>query len=692
MKSPFYQTGKRCDSVNSELDALRQRAAELEATMAAIQCGEVDAVVVQGPAGAQVYTLRRADHGYRVLVEAMGEGAALIDRDGLITYCNPALEKLSQRSIETLVGSSLSDMLVEGDALPNAFATVFEAGNVTREFTLRDGKGRTLPVQLTLSLVPRDDGSDLCAVFADLRLRFRTEALLESERLFRGVMEQSGEAILACDRNGVVLRANDVARRLCHCELESRPLARALPVRLDSGAPQPGGAAELRRRIEAVMGKDSPVRGLAATIIDSDEQTHHLLLSATPLHDNQGRVIGCVLVLTDVSAMRSAQEALRESEQRFRTIFEQAAVGVALIESKTGRFLRINHRYCEIVGYSIEEMAERKTFHEITYPDDLQSDLDNMARLLAGEIREFTMEKRYCRKDDSIVWVKLTVSPTWNPGEEPTHHIAVVEDVTERRQVEEQVRERDAQLAHTDRLSTLGELATSIAHELNQPLAAIVSYAEGISCRVKSRDENDGDLLAALKQISALSKRASDIIRGLRSLVRKDRGALERLQVNEIVNETLQLLGPQARKKGITLDVKLEPGLPSVWGNGVQLEQVVLNLARNSIDALDQSSAEERAMTLRTFTNASNEVELTVSDTGIGLTQDGSTNIFDAFISTKPDGMGLGLSISRTIVEAHAGRIWATANLPRGATFHVALPVAKGFDLYDSIKPLWQRT
>lgn len=347
---------------------------------------------------------------------------------------------------------------------------------------------------------------------------------------------------------------------------------------------------------------------------------------------------------------------------------------MALIESRTGRFLRINERYCSIVGYTAEEMSGGKTFQEITHPDDLQPDLNNMARLLAGEIREFTMEKRYYHKNGSIVWVNLTVSPTWSPGEEPTNHIAVVEDITERRRAEEQVRDRDSQLAHMDRLSTLGELATSIAHELNQPLTAIVSYAAGISRRVKSRDEYDGDLLFALEQISAMSKRASDIIRALRSLVRKDTGQVELLQLNEIVDETLRLLRPVARKKGITLCVELDPALPNVRGNGVQLEQVVLNLARNSIDALDQSTAKERTMTLRTSINPGNEVELAVSDTGIGLSPDESANIFDAFVSTKPDGLGLGLSISRTIIDAHGGRIWATANRRQGATVHATLP------------------
>lgn len=297
-----------------------------------------------------------------------------------------------------------------------------------------------------------------------------------------------------------------------------------------------------------------------------------------------------------------------------------------------------------------------------------------MDRLLAGELREFTMEKRYYHKSGAIVWVNLTVSPTWRPGEAPSNHIAVVEDITERRHAEEQLRERDAQLAHMDRLSTLGELATSIAHELNQPLTAIVSYAQGISRRVQSCHNCDGELLVALDQISAMSKRASDIIRGLRSLARKDTGQVELLQLNEIVNETLRLLRPQARKEGITLRLELDPALPSVRGNVVQLEQVLLNLAQNSIDALQQSTADERTMTLKTSMSDSHEVELAVSDTGIGLRPDESTAIFDAFVSTKPHGMGLGLSISRTIVDAHGGRIWATANRPRGATIHVALP------------------
>ena len=137
---------------------------------------------------------------------------------------------------------------------------------------------------------------------------------------------------------------------------------------------------------------------------------------------------------------------LLASEERFRAIFEQAAVGVAQIVSRTGDFVRINQRYADIVGYTIEEM-EHLTFQEITHPDDLQEDLDNMQRLLDGEIREFSMEKRYYHKNGSIVWVNLTVSPMWEIGEEPNHHIAVVEDITERKQAENRSHLRTKELS-----------------------------------------------------------------------------------------------------------------------------------------------------------------------------------------------------------------------------------------------------
>ncbi|MBI4774171.1 MAG: PAS domain S-box protein [Deltaproteobacteria bacterium] len=178
-------------------------------------------------------------------------------------------------------------------------------------------------------------------------------------------------------------------------------------------------------------------------------------VSATPMFDESNRFNGAFAMFTDITDRKKAELELKESETRFRTVFEQAAVGVAQIESRTGRFVRINRRYCDILGYSLEEMMQ-KTFPEITHPDDLDADLENIRLLLKGEIREFSKEKRYFRKDGSVVWVNLTVSPMWAPGQEPDYHTAIAEDITQRKEAEAALRESEKILNDTGRMAKIG--------------------------------------------------------------------------------------------------------------------------------------------------------------------------------------------------------------------------------------------
>ncbi|CAK0763705.1 hypothetical protein CCP4SC76_3990004 [Gammaproteobacteria bacterium] len=426
------------DLASTDLDRLQLRIDELEATLAAIRTGEVDALVVAGSHGDQVYTLRRADEGFRTLVEAMGEGAAMIDQDGLINYCNPALARLAQRPVESLVGSSLANLLAKANTLPTTIATAVASGTITREFDLRRADGQWLPVQLTLTPLAMADVPFLCVVVTDLGWRLRTESLLESERLARGVMEQSGEAILACDRDGGVLRANDLARRLCRCEPESRSLDEALNLVFENAVSGIADISDLKRLIETVMDSGNPLRGVAVTAQVTDGQVIHLILSGTALHNAEGEIIGCVLVLTDVSAMRRAQEELRESEGRFRVTFDAAAHGIALV-SIEGHWLKVNPALCQMVGYEEQELLAID-FQTITHPDDLEPDLRYVHHLLAGEIPNYQIEKRYIHKNGSIVWIHLSVSLVRDGTGSPLHFVSQIQDISDRKIFEEHLK------------------------------------------------------------------------------------------------------------------------------------------------------------------------------------------------------------------------------------------------------------
>ncbi len=245
-------------------------------------------------------------------------------------------------------------------------------------------------------------------------------------------------------------------------------------------------------------------------------------------------------------------------------------------------------------------------------------------------------------------------------------------DITERKNAEAAARRHQAELTHVLRLGTMGEMAAGLAHEINQPLGAIASYAQGSTRRLRGPSPDIPGVLGAIEQITAEALRAGEIIRRLRTLVRKEAPRQDWIDLNEIVRNVLQLLRPDALLHRIALRAELDRALPRVVGDGIQVEQVVVNLVRNGIEALS-ASAEPRELSVSTAADG-DSVHAIVSDTGAGLNPDLRERIFDPFFSTKSDGLGMGLSISRTIVESHGGRLW-TVPSPRGATFQFTLPI-----------------
>lgn len=251
-------------------------------------------------------------------------------------------------------------------------------------------------------------------------------------------------------------------------------------------------------------------------------------------------------------------------------------------------------------------------------------------------------------------------------------------DITARVQAQEELRRHQAQLAHMARLSTMGEMASGLAHELNQPLSAIVNYAQGCVRRARSGKSQPEELARAMEQVGLQAQRAAEVIRRLREFVGKGELRRIRADVNDIVRSVAALDELEARQEQVAVVLDLADDIPSIQVDVIQVEQVILNLVRNAIDAMSETDRDKRRLTITTSVNDDNEVEVAVRDCGHGIASEMADRIFEPFFTSKPGGMGMGLSISRSIIDAHGGRLWSTPNGDGGATFHLALPVVSG--------------
>jgi len=251
-------------------------------------------------------------------------------------------------------------------------------------------------------------------------------------------------------------------------------------------------------------------------------------------------------------------------------------------------------------------------------------------------------------------------------------------DITERRLAEDQRRQLEAELAHIGRVHTVGEMAAALAHEINQPLYAIANYVRGTKRRVKRGNVDLDQVTEVMSSVSDEVDRAAGIISHLREFVRKGRPRRSTVDVKELVEDVMKLLEPDIRQNQITVHFKLDVQTPAVSADPVQIQQVAVNLIRNAIDAMSELPASERILSLAAKCTKEEAIEIAVADTGKGLSPDIADNVFEAFFTTKDDGLGIGLAISRTIVEAHGGRLWTVPNRPQGAVFCFTIPLQNG--------------
>lgn len=318
------------------------------------------------------------------------------------------------------------------------------------------------------------------------------------------------------------------------------------------------------------------------------------------------------------------------------------------------------------------------TFFELIYPGD-RARMEMAVRNALKPKGELNADYRIRRSDGQIRWVMSKGQTYCDAAGEPIRMIGLTFDVTERKQLEQALFATQLELAHASRLLTLGELTTSIAHEVNQPLAAAMMNGHACLRWLATDPPNLDKVRESLAEIVKESNRASEVIKRIRTFAKKAAPLKDFLAVNDLILEVVELLDAELAKTQVSVQKELAPSLPEVFGDRVQLQQVILNLMVNGIEAMNSITERPKELTIRSKTTDRNEVLISVSDRGTGLGMQPPDRLFDTFFTTKKEGIGLGLSISRTIVEAHGGRLWATQNVFHGATFQFTLPVAEEF-------------
>ena len=430
----------------------------------------------------------------------------------------------------------------------------------------------------------------------------------------------------------------------------------------------PGVIVELTHALTTGTAYDSELRYRRADGLYRWSQTRIL-----PVRDTEGTITRWYGLITDIDDRKRAEEALQASENNFRQIVDNIPGLVATL-SPIGEIELVNHQYLEYFGKSLDEIKSWRD-NDVLHPDDLHRMKASFTRAMTSGtalIEEF----RYRRADGVFRWFHARVFPMMEQGSGIGRWFVLATDIDDRKRAESALNELRSELAHMARITSLGVLTASIAHEVNQPLSGIVTNASTCLRTLSADPPNIDNAREAARRLIRDGNRASEVITRLRTLFSKKQIEIEPLDLNEATREVVALLSGELEKNKVILKHEFSERLPAIHADRVQLQQVILNLLRNASDAMSSIEDRPRQLVLRTELEGEH-VQLSVQDSGVGFTPEVAEQMFESFYTTKSDGMGVGLSVSRSIVEANRGRLWAKANDGPGATFAFSIPCAR---------------
>lgn len=541
------------------------------------------------------------------------------------------------------------------------------------EICLRDDLVRHVEI-VASSLVDRTGQLGAAVILQDVTDRVRAEgkrrkaeeSLRTSEARYRELIQTMNEALAMTDQDYQITFVNQ-----SFCDMFGYSVDQAVgrPL-LDLVHPDDVDTMVGRMRERDVC---QPQR-FEATWVARDGRVIHTLTSPRTFHDRDGGFAGCLGVFTDITDRKRVEEELRNSEAQLRLVTD--AIPVLILYLDGDRRLRFFNRavgdWFEVkretsIGVHLSELIGTSAYEHMRPSIDAA---------LHGQTVECEQSLNF--RDLAVREVRCALVPDLNDGGAVRGLVVVISDITESKRIEQWERAHLQELAHVSRVTTIGQMSSQIAHELAQPLTAISGMSSALLMLFNGDAATKEDIRDGLTEISEQSKRAREIVIRLRNFVRKNEMRHVPLEINDLIRTVLRLADPRTQHRGLETVVELAEGLPPIMGDQILLEQVLLNLVRNAIEAMDGTQSKPHRLTIRSAMRGEGQLEVSISDTGLGLSSDLIDKVFEPFFSTKTDGMGMGLVITRSVVEAHGGQLRAECNPGGGAIFSFVLPLVTG--------------
>ncbi len=508
----------------------------------------------------------------------------------------------------------------------------------------------------------------------------------QSEYLFRALIENAQDVIGLVSVDGTVLYASPAVRQFGWDPEQAIGQSIWSLVHPDDVPRVQAGVTELLKEPDGCVRLEIRTRDAHGNWRHKDALLHNLLQhpvvraivvnqhDITELKQSHADLNELNLQMWDeIQRREQAEEQIRQSERRFRSVVEDQTEFIVRWRPDGTRTF-VNSAYCRFFGQSREELIGQ-SFFPLIVDEESREQVRGLTAMLTPENPIAAYEHRVRRPDGSLAWTEWNDRAIFDGDGTLVEFQSVGRDISAWKETEERLRQQQEELAHVARVSVMGEMVAAMGHEIGQPLHVISTF---VSAASKTLDSDAGGNREQVQQwltkVQEQVARAGDIIRRLREFTRADAGHRQPIEVNAIVRQSLELTAADLRRRRVRVELQFASGLPAVDADPIQIEQVLVNLVRNAAEAMQTCAEHERTVRISTG-RAENEVRVAVCDRGIGMTDEQLTQAGKAFFTTKPEGTGIGLAISRRIIEEHGGRLWPQRNPADGVTFTFALPV-----------------